>query len=172
MPASAEHEVDDRANALTIQPDRVDQDRIIAFSHFIEAIERGRPATGQKSRACVLTGPNEEQMPIPPQVFDIMRTAAEILKGGSSVRIVSLDRDLTTQEAADMLNMSRQHLVRLLEEGEIAFTRTGTHRRIRMQDVLAFKQKRAVVRRRALRELTILGEEIGGPDHFPDGGKG
>lgn len=72
--------------------------------------------------------------------------------------------EVTTQQAADLLNVSRQYLVRLLDEGRIPFRKTGKHRRLRMQDVLAFKEQRDKDRRAGLRELSRLTEESGGYD--------
>jgi len=160
----------DRATPFTIEPNGLDQDRIAAFSHFMEALELGLAAAKKRKKGCLLVGPNEEQIPIPPAMFEVLRATAEILASGGSVRIVPLHQELTTQEAADMLNMSRQYLVRLLEGGELPFKKTGTHRRIRMDDLLAFKNKRDVQRRRSLRELTRMGEDSAGPDEFPKGG--
>lgn len=71
---------------------------------------------------------------------------------------------MTTQQAADLLNVSRQYLVRLLDEGRIQFRKTGKHRRLRVQDVLVFKEQRDKNRRAGLRELSQLTQEFGGYD--------
>jgi excisionase family DNA binding protein len=72
--------------------------------------------------------------------------------------------ELTTQEAADILNMSRQHLVTLLERGDIPYSKTGSHRRLSMRDVLAYKEQRRATRRASLARLTALAEEAGDYD--------
>lgn len=69
---------------------------------------------------------------------------------------------LTVQQAADLLNVSHQHLERLLEEERLPITRTGDGPRILLADALAFQQKRVARRREGLRELTHLTEELGG----------
>lgn len=75
-----------------------------------------------------------------------------------------MGREVTTQQAADLLHVSRQHLVRLLDEGRIAFCVTGKHRRLRVEDVLAFKEKRDEERRSGLRALSQMTQEFGGYD--------
>lgn len=72
------------------------------------------------------------------------------------------DKDLTTQEAADLLRLSRPHLTKLLDEGVIPHHKVGTHRRVRIDDLLAYRAKRDTTRREKLDELTRLSEELPG----------
>lgn len=73
---------------------------------------------------------------------------------GNAVTIVPTHAELTTQEAADILNVSRPHLVKLLESEAIPFTRTGTHRRIRFQDLMEYRAKQSGESQHAMDELT------------------
>lgn len=79
---------------------------------------------------------------------------------GNTVKLVPVHAELTTQEAADMLNVSRPTLIKLLDEGQICFHRTGNRRKVRFVDVLQYKQTLEQNRLRALDELTALDQEL------------
>jgi excisionase family DNA binding protein len=80
---------------------------------------------------------------------------------GNAVKVVPVHAELTSQEAADLLNVSRPHLVKMLEEGAIPFTKTGRHRRIRFSDLMAFKQQRDNDSQEAMEELVRQTRELG-----------
>lgn len=111
---------------------------------------------------CAVVGPHGERLPIPSALLRVIERAAAVLARGDAITVVPVDQELTTQEAADILNVSRQYLVRLLDAGTIPCSRTGTHRRLRLEDVLAHKERRDRERHAALDELTALSEEFGG----------
>lgn len=75
--------------------------------------------------------------------------------------LVPLEQELTTQEAADLLNVSRPFLLKLLEQGEIPYIKVGSHRRIRFEDLMAYKQQRYLKRRQSLKELTHFSQDEG-----------
>ncbi|MCP2319061.1 DNA binding domain-containing protein, excisionase family [Nocardia amikacinitolerans] len=87
----------------------------------------------------------------------ILAQAAE----GRGVSIVPSHAELTTQQAADMLNVSRPYVVRLLEAGEIPFRLIGTHRRIRFDDLKDYQRRSEATSRAAADELSDLGQELG-----------
>ncbi|WP_226476596.1 helix-turn-helix domain-containing protein [Pseudomonas sp. MWU16-30323] len=80
---------------------------------------------------------------------------------GNAVKVVPVHAELTSQEAADLLNVSRPHLVKMLEEGAIPFTKTGRHRRIRFSDLMAFKQRREDKSQEAMDALALQAQELG-----------
>ncbi|HCL3680301.1 TPA: helix-turn-helix domain-containing protein [Pseudomonas aeruginosa] len=80
---------------------------------------------------------------------------------GNSVRVVPIHAELTTQEAADLLNVSRPHLVKLLEEGDLPHHKTGRHRRVCFSDLMEYKQQRDAVSHKVMDELANLSEEVG-----------
>lgn len=117
--------------------------------------------TIQPGRAYRFVGPTGESVELPPSLGRLLRQAISLLARGRSISLVSLEKDLTTQQAADILNISRPYLVRLLEAGKIPFTKTGKHRRVRLTDLLEYKRRRDAERREALAELTRLSQEAG-----------
>lgn len=90
-------------------------------------------------------------------LLDILEQMAR----GNAVTLMPVHAELTTQQAADLLNVSRTHFVQLLDEEKIAHRKIGTHRRVRAEDVLAYRRKTERARREALDELTELDEELG-----------
>ena len=90
---------------------------------------------------------------LPRPAIDLLRRALAELAQGHAVAVTALDAELTTQEAANHLKMSRPHLIRLLEEGKIRFRRVGTHRRIRFGDLEAYRTKAEEEGREAMAAL-------------------
>ena len=93
----------------------------------------------------------------------VLRLLSEVLNEmakGNAVTILPNDAMLTTQEAAHILNVSRPFLVGLLEEGRIPYQRLGSHRRILVRDLMAFKANADVERADALRQLTEEAQEL------------
>ena len=89
----------------------------------------------------------------------VIEQTTEMLLAGKHVRVVEDDEAMTTQEAADLLNVSRPHLVKLLETGQIAqLPRVGRHRRVARIAVLKYKRARDAQRELALKELAALSQ--------------
>lgn len=109
-----------------------------------------------------LLGSNGEEVAVPPAVFRALKLVARGMAAGVALSVVRHGKEITTQEAADMLYVSRPHLVKLLDEGTIPHRRVGTHRRVRIEDVLTYATDRAERRREELDELTRLSEEAEG----------
>jgi excisionase family DNA binding protein len=84
-----------------------------------------------------------------------------LLATGQGVRIIPDSAELTTQQAADFLNVSRPYLIGLLETAEIPYRKVGTHRRIRFEDLREYRRRDDLKRRRVADGLTQLSEELG-----------
>lgn len=108
----------------------------------------------------MLLGPNGERVEIPESAFSALMLAVQSMARGEAITLIPQGRELTTQEAADLLHMSRPHLVKLVDRGDIPHHLVGTHRRIRIEDVLTFREARSRERRTRLTELTRLSEEL------------
>jgi excisionase family DNA binding protein len=103
----------------------------------------------------------EQEITLPPIVLEKLVEILGQVANGNAVTIIPVHAELTTQQAANILNVSRPFLVKLLEGGEIPFRVVGKHRRVRMGDLMAYKhqidEKRAV----SLDELARQAQELG-----------
>lgn len=111
----------------------------------------------------VLVGPDGEQSPMPASVYQVLTQVIAAMERGASVSIEPVDRKLTTQQAATLLGVSRSTVVRLLEERELPYERFGEsrHRRLRLADVLAYRDRKRDERRSRLDEITRQANEDG-----------
>lgn len=82
---------------------------------------------------------------IPSKALTLLVTILGNMAEGKSITLIPTDAVLSTQQAADFLNVSRPHLVKLLEEGKIPFKKAGTHRRIELNDLIAYKKKQTEI---------------------------
>ena len=102
-----------------------------------------------------------ERIKIP---LNALKLLAKILKEtsqGKPISIVPIATEITTQAAAELIGCSRPHLIKLLEKGEIKFTKIGKHRRIKYQDVLEYKKRVKAEQRKLLIEIMQADEESG-----------
>ena len=93
------------------------------------------------------------EMILPRQVILMLRDLLTSLAKGNAVNIMPMHIEITTQEAADILNVSRPFLIKKLEQGKLPFTKVGTHRRIRCDDLFKYKNKLEKQSRKAMDEL-------------------
>jgi excisionase family DNA binding protein len=108
-----------------------------------------------------LVGMDGEEMPLPDSVYQVLRQVTHLMAAGRAISLVPYDHYLSSQEAAELLNVSRPYLYTLLDQTQIPFIKVGTHRRIRFEDLMAYKQRRDGQQRQSLGELTALSQELG-----------
>jgi len=100
-----------------------------------------------------------ETITLSPALTASFMEVLRLVSTGRGFRTIPVDAELTTQEAADCLNVSRPYLIKLLENGEVPHIKTGRHRRIRASELFAYKQKRDDTRSSALDDLAVLDAE-------------
>jgi excisionase family DNA binding protein len=140
-----------------LSPDPSEQDGLVELREQLARIagRRRRPVAR-------LVSPEGIEVEIPSSAFAALQAIVRDMAQGLTITLIPHDKELTTKEAADVLNVSRPFLVKLLDRGEMPYHRVGTHRRLNVEDVLAYRDLRAKRRREKLRELTELSEQIEG----------
>ncbi len=98
---------------------------------------------------------------LPGQALDLLVQLLGQLAEGNAVTIVPVHAELSTQQAADLLNVSRPFVIKLIERGLLPHTMVGTHRRVRAADVLSYQRERSARTKSAVDELAELGQELG-----------
>lgn len=145
-------------NALTIQslPDEHQVELARESSAALARLLRNHP---KQDRARVHM--DGEDMVLPRQAIDLLRTILSEMSQGNGITVMPVHAQLTTQEAANLLNVSRPYLVKLLEDGVLPFTKVGTHRRIAFADVLNYKRQQDQSADEAMQELADQAQDLG-----------
>src|SRR5579863_10418598 len=143
-----------RMSVRPTSPERVpDEGVIFPPENLDQLLDLARFVEGHTEPGLLL-GPDGEQVPLPAEVYRVLRQVVEVMRQGKATVVAPHGLMLTTQEAADFLGVSRPTLVKLLEEGAIPFEKPNRHRRVKLRDLLAFQEKRQAERRAALNQLT------------------
>ncbi|MEH2434465.1 MAG: helix-turn-helix domain-containing protein [Nostoc sp.] len=108
-----------------------------------------------------LVGANGERINIPEPIYQVLLQVVQAMASGKAISIIPQQQELTTQQAAEFLSVSRPYLIKLLEQGEIPHIKVGSHRRVRFDDLMNYKQQRDVKRDQLLTELTQISQEAG-----------
>jgi excisionase family DNA binding protein len=148
MQAATQH-IEDRDPIAASQPDR---EALAALDRLL---------SGDDAAVVRIVGTAGEEQAVPPALLRVLRRVVRIMAREQAVSVLPVEKELTTQQAADLLNISRPYLIQLLDRGEIPHTMTGTHRRLMLDDVLAYKRQRDQWRREGLRALARASKEMG-----------
>jgi excisionase family DNA binding protein len=108
-----------------------------------------------------MVAPDGTLVHLPPAVYEVLSQVIAAMRAGRAITVAPLAQRLTTQEAADLLGVSRPTLIKLLADGRIPFEQPGRHRRIRLDDLLAYRDRRRDERSKALDELVQQTEALG-----------
>ena len=125
----------------------------------LTALDRALKSEGGETPALLLS--NGEQIALPASLAAILRRATHELARDRAVQLFTVGRELTTQQAADLLNVSRPYLIQLLDEGKIPHHLVGTHRRVPLDALLAFARRMYEEQGKALDEMLRLSQEWG-----------
>lgn len=102
-----------------------------------------------------------ETVVLPDRALQLLLDVLSSMAEGNDVMVVAVEAELTSQQAADVLNVSRPFLIQLLEKGDIPYHKVGKHRRVRLKDVVAYKDRNDRKRREVLDELVAEAQELG-----------
>jgi len=114
-----------------------------------------------ETRPPALVDEKGQRLELPKPIYELLVKVATAMQEGNVITLVPETQELTTQAAANLLGVSRPHVVKLIEEGKLPSHKVGAHRRIQMKDLLAFQRVRDNSRREALDELARLAQEAG-----------
>ena len=141
-------------------PTKVEINNANQLRHIIASqMTAGQPV----DLSLAIGGGENRNIMLMPALTDTLLDLLRLISTGRGFRIIPVEAELTTQEAAEMLNVSRPFLIKLLEKGDIPFTTVGRHRRVRAEDLFAYTAERNKARSEALSELSGLdaeGEQI------------
>ncbi len=124
---------------------------------FLDAIPNDN--NGSTLARLVIDDSSGHRIAVPREIFDALRQVAEAMANGLAVTVCPQTQMLTTQQAAELLGVSRPTVIRLLESGSVPFERVGTHRKLLLRDVVAFREQRRTQQYEALAALETLGED-------------
>ena len=128
---------------------------LAALKHAAQALRASESGTPK------LIAANGDEVELPPTLLRVLRLSAETLANDEAVLVVSLGKQISPHQAAELLSVPITHLVKLLDDGELPFTLIGEFRRLSLNDVLAYRQVLSARQDEALDEMTRMGQEWG-----------
>lgn len=136
------------------------QDALLAKEAQL-ALEKSEAPEGPLHVQITAAGREVTTLDLPPVVMELLADILKETAAGKAVSLVAIEREITTQQAATLLNVSRPYLVGLIEKGELPARMVGNQRRLPLQDVLAYKAENRAKRRAVLNEMAAADQELG-----------
>lgn len=138
----------------TFVPSQEDTEKAKAFSRMLARDH------APESRVTLQRESDEEAIEIPHTVFNVLMKVLAIMSEGKAFALIPMDEELTTQQAADFLNVSRPYLNKIIDLGEISHRKVGRNRRIKFSDLLEYKQQQETKSKAALQDLADEAQEL------------
>jgi excisionase family DNA binding protein len=148
----------DFPDAVTPTPDDA---RLAEVSSRLLTKMRGRAKKGTVRLRVESNDEHEETVAIPLAAFCLLTDILTEMAKGNAITLIPIHAELTTQQAADLINVSRPFLIEQLEKGEIPFRKVGKHRRILFADLMKYKHAMDRNRLKALEKLSAIDQELG-----------
>lgn len=156
MAMAPERELVERALIAPTEQDIPTEQDVLHIKEMEEFLAERAP------RHAKLVGTNGETLDIPEPIYRVLRRLLPLMAQGAAIGLVPIHQELTTQQAADLLNMSRPSLIKLLDAHDIPFERSrGGHRRVRFTDAMAYKRRRSAARHDTLAQIAAIGQKYG-----------
>jgi excisionase family DNA binding protein len=138
-----------------------DDEQVAQVFDFLNAHEdagRGRPDV-----SCFLSGTSpSDRVELPVELYRVLRQVVQALQDGLAVSIVPTTKTLTTQQAAELLGVSRPTVIRLLDRGRLTYEKIGSHRRIQLGELLAYRKQRRAAQYAALEATAVDDDDVDG----------
>ena len=148
-----------KMNALIQKISKSDQ-KIALTSVKILAESEDRAAKNKDKVVKLRIQGSDEVVAIPLKALKLLNSIISNMAQGKSIALMPTDAEITTQQAAEILNVSRPHVIKLLEKGEIPYRKVGSHRRILLQDILEYESKFRSARRKKLDHLAKEAQKL------------
>jgi excisionase family DNA binding protein len=104
---------------------------------------------------------SKETVELPKAALEMLTAILSHMSEGKAISIVPSEVEITTQQAAEILNVSRPFIVKLLENGNIPFKKVGSHRRLKLKDLEAYREKERAKQQAAIQDLADITQELG-----------
>jgi excisionase family DNA binding protein len=146
---------------MTLTQNNMSLNSVISPQVEAQSIKELERILSVKDFQAKLLGANGEKIHIPEPIYQVLLQVVHAMASGKAISIIPQQQELTTQQAAEYLNVSRPYLIKLLEQGDINYIKVGSHRRVCFDDLMKYKQHRNTKRREGLKEFTQFLQDEG-----------